>query len=180
MKKDNKTVIAVVMKSTRGNEYHDVETIGNFGLDHIDVQQMFQKGDTVGETTFYGESVEGTLSKPYVLTKRKGDEAVYTNTPVFNTWQSGKNKIEAGEVIGAYQIKKNGELLTQIPIVSAKEVTHSDPAPMISHDLVRTSSTWWYWLVAGIMLFAYGLYSWMKKRSQRKQVMTLSNEKYTA
>ncbi|MFD0695613.1 D-alanyl-D-alanine carboxypeptidase family protein [Paenibacillus sp. GCM10027628] len=181
MKKDNKTVIAVVMKSSRGNEYHDVQTIGNFGLDHIDVQRMFQKGDVVGETNFDGTSVEGALGNSYVLTKLKGDAADYTYTPVFTQWQSGQKTIGAGEVIGAYQIKKNGELLTQIPIVSTKEVAPIDP-PKPSSGVVRTTSMWWLWVAVGMLPFAYGLFSLSQKRKQRKRASAsmLSNEKYGA
>jgi D-alanyl-D-alanine carboxypeptidase len=166
MKKDNKSVIAVVMKSSRGNEYRDVETIGKYGLDEIDVQRIFQKGDIVGEELFYGANVQGALGDSFVLTKRKGDTSVYTYTPVFTPWQSGQKTIEAGEIIGSLQIKKNGELLTQIPILSAKKVTHVDPSA-ISTGGHRSSSNWWIWVASGILLFAYGLFSFVQKRKQR-------------
>ncbi|SDO12122.1 D-alanyl-D-alanine carboxypeptidase [Paenibacillus sp. yr247] len=180
MKKDNKTVIAVVMKSTRGNEYQDVQMIGNYGLDHLDVQMMFQKGDIAGETTFYGENVQGVLGNSYVLTKRKGDAAVYTYTPVFTPWQSGQKTIAAGEVIGDYQIKKNGELLTQIPIVSSKQVIHTDPSP-INQEVSQSSSTNWpFWIVAGIVLFAFGSFSLIQKRKQQKLISTFSQKEYDA
>jgi D-alanyl-D-alanine carboxypeptidase len=171
MKKDNKTVIAIVMKSSRGNEYRDVEMIGNYGLDHIDVQRIFQRGDIAGETTFYDSNVQGVLSNSYVLTKLQGDTAVYTYTPVFISWQSGQKTIGAGEVIGSYQIMKNGELLTQIPIVSAKEVIHIDPSidpSSISKETRRISSIWPFWVASGILLFAFGSFSLMQKRKQRK------------
>lgn len=168
MKKDNKTVIAVVMKSSRGNEYQDVQTIGNYGLDHLDVQMMFQKGDSAGETTFYGENVQGVLGNSYVLTKRKDDGAVYTYSPVFTPWQSVQKTIIAGEVIGDYQIKKNGKLLTQIPIVSAKEVVHAEPSP-ISNEVSQSSSSttyWPFWVAAGIVLFALGIYLNLSRREK--------------
>ncbi|NRF94209.1 D-alanyl-D-alanine carboxypeptidase [Paenibacillus frigoriresistens] len=167
MKKDNKTVIAVVMKSSRGNEYQDVQTIGNYGLDHLDVQMLFQKGDSVGETTFYGENVQGVLGNSYVLTKRKDDGAVYTYSPVFTPWQSGQKTIIAGEVIGDYQIKKNGKLLTQIPIVSAKEVVHAEPSPTSNEVSQSSSSTYWpFWVAAGIVLFALGIYLNLSRREK--------------
>lgn len=180
MKKDNKTVIAVVMKSSRGNEYQDVQTIGNYGLDHLDVQQMFQKGDIAGETTFYGENVQGVLGSSYVLTKRKGDAAVYTYSQVFTPWQSGQKTIAAGEVIGNYQIKKNGELLTQIPIVSAKQVIHVDPAPITKEVSQSSSVNWPFWMVAGILLFALVSFSLTQKRKQQKLISTFSQKNYDA
>lgn len=180
MKKDNKTVIAVVMKSSRGNEYQDVQTIGNYGLDHLDVQQTFKKGDIAGETTFYGENVQGVLGNSYVLTKRKGDAAVYTYSPVFTPWQSGQKTIIAGEVIGEYQIKKNGEILTQIPIISAKEVIHVDPAPITKEVSQSSSTNWPFWVVAGLLLFALGSFILMQKRKQQKLISTFSQKNYDA
>ncbi|MCY9670116.1 D-alanyl-D-alanine carboxypeptidase [Paenibacillus alginolyticus] len=168
MKKDNKTVIAVVMKSSRGNEYQDVQTIGNYGLEHLDVQMMFQKGDSAGETTFYGENVQGVLGNSYVLTKRKDDGAVYTYSPIFTPWQSGQKTIIAGEVIGDYQIKKNGKLLSQIPIVSAKEVVHAEPSPINKEksESSKSSSYWPFWVAAVIVLFALGIYLNFSRREK--------------
>lgn len=179
MKKDNKTVIAVVMKSTREKEYSDVQTIGNYGLDQINVQRMFQKGEIAGETTFYGANVQGVLGDSFVLTKLKNNAADFTYTPVFTPWQSEQTTIKAGEVIGAYQIKKNGELLTQIPIVSAKEVIRSEP-PTISNGERRISSNWPFWAAAGLLPLIYGTFRLMKKRRQRKLVSTLSHKEYGA
>ncbi|MBP1967271.1 D-alanyl-D-alanine carboxypeptidase family protein [Paenibacillus aceris] len=180
MKKDNKTVIAVVMKSSRGNEYQDVQTIGNYGLDHLDVQQMFKKGDIAGETTFYGENVLGVLGNSYVLTKRKGDAAVYTYSPVFTPWQSGKKTIAAGEVIGDYQIKKNGEMLMQIPIVSAKEVIQVDTAPITKGISQSSSTNWPILVIAGLLLLALGSFILMQKRKQQKLTSTYTQKNYDA
>ncbi|WP_261300717.1 D-alanyl-D-alanine carboxypeptidase family protein [Paenibacillus andongensis] len=180
MKKDNKTVIAVVMKSSRGNEYQDVQTIGNYGLDHLDVQQIFKKGDIAGETTFYGENVQGVLGNSYVLTKRKDDAAVYTYSPVFTPWQSWQKTIAAGEVIGDYQIKKNGEMLMQIPIVSAKDVIHVDPVPNNKEVSQSSSTNWPYWVVAGLLLLAMGSIILIQKRKQQKSISTFTQNNYDA
>ncbi|TXK83787.1 D-alanyl-D-alanine carboxypeptidase family protein [Paenibacillus sp. N3.4] len=179
MKKDNKTVIAVVMKSTRQKEYSDVQTIGNYGLDHLEVQRMFQKDETIGETTFNGETVKGVLGDSFVLTKLKNNPADFTYTPLFTKWQSGQASIKVGEVIGAYQIKKNGELLTQIPIVSAKEVIRSEPFTS-SSEKSNASSNWPFWTAAVLLLIGYASFRRMKKRRQRAQVSTFSQQEYDA
>lgn len=177
MKKDNKTVIAVVMKSTREKEYLDVQTIGNYGLDRIELQRMWQKGEDVGETNFYGVNVQGVLSDSFVLTKRKDDDAEFTYTPVFTPWQNGKTTIQAGEVIGSYQIKKNGNLLKQIPIVSIKEVER--PVTSLTNKKVsQPLSAKFIWVTIGILvLFVYGLFRFMKKRKKRKLMSLLTLDK---
>ncbi|MCZ8517301.1 hypothetical protein O9H85_34125, partial [Paenibacillus filicis] len=153
MKKDNKMVIAVVMKSSRAKEYQDVQAIGSYGLDHLDVQRMFQKGENAGETTFYGENVQGVLGDSFVLTKLKTDAADFAYIPVFTPWPNGQTSIKAGEVIGSYEIKKNGEILKQLPIVSANEVIYTAP-PAISKEASRAPSHWPYWAAAGLVLVA--------------------------
>jgi|GEM_PF-2945138 len=157
MKQDNKTVISVVMKSSKADEYHDVEAIGKYGLNRLDVQMTLQKGEVVGGTTFYGERVEGVLGQSMVLTRMKEDNAEYTYKPVYSVLHSGLKTIEAGEVIGAYQVLKNGALLTQIPIVSLKRVTHVESPPS-SSGKSSAPAPWWGWGAICLPVLAYGFY----------------------
>ncbi|MFC5452743.1 D-alanyl-D-alanine carboxypeptidase family protein [Paenibacillus aestuarii] len=175
LKQDNKTVIAVVMKSSREAEYQDVEAIGKYGLNRLEVQRTLQKGELVGATTFYGERVEGVLSESMVLTRLKEDHAEYTYTPVYGTLHNGQKTIEAGEVIGAYQIHKNGVLLTQIPIVSLKRVTHVDP-PLISSEKSSVPAPRWGWMVVCLLLLAYGLYKSLSASALRSKQYEVEKE----
>jgi D-alanyl-D-alanine carboxypeptidase len=177
MRKDNKTVIAVVMKSTRNKEYQDVQTIGNYGLEQIDVARVFQKGEAAGETTFHGADVQGILGDSFVVTKPKSSAAVFTYTPVFATWPDGPKTIKAGDVIGSFQIMEDGKLLKQIPIVSAKDV--SLPI-LVANRKTDSAPKWPLWLAGGLLLIAYGSFRIVKKRRQRKLARTFPHKDYGA
>ncbi|WNR42054.1 D-alanyl-D-alanine carboxypeptidase family protein [Paenibacillus roseipurpureus] len=172
MKKDNKTVISVVLKSSREDEYRDVEAIGQYGLDRIATQMMFHKGDYAGDATFYDETVTGILGDSYALTILRKDDAVYAYKAVFNPWLNDQQTVETGDVIGTYQIWKNGEFLKQIPIVAANPVTHKQPAtpPEMSSEEEKSTTNWPFYAASGFFLImSFGLFVWQIIRNRRKQ-----------
>lgn len=70
--------------------------------------------------------------------------------------------------LGSYQIMKNGKLLTQIPIVSAKEVIHMDSSAK-SKETRRISLNGSFWVASGILLIICGSFGLRQKRKQRRK-----------
>jgi D-alanyl-D-alanine carboxypeptidase len=166
VQKDQKTVISVVLRSTKFKEYDDIRQMSAFAFENLKVEKIFTKGQQVGQENFHDEIIRGELSESFVLTTIKSYSMTFQDKVVFKSWGVDQKGVLKGDVIGAYQISKNGKIIKEIPIVS---MDSSHPVEIVIKSTNKTYK--YYSLIVVIGAVWAGLL--LQKKRKIKRIMKL-------
>lgn len=120
LKRGQKEIIAVTMKSSKEAEYTDISTMANYGFEQIQTKELVKKGEVIETKTIHGKEVNGYIKNNYKVSYLKNKKTKYTKE-IQNIYDE-KGKIEEGDVIGHLIIKKDGEQIAKLDILSDRHV----------------------------------------------------------
>ncbi|WP_369690651.1 D-alanyl-D-alanine carboxypeptidase family protein [Neobacillus fumarioli] len=156
LEKDQKKVIAVVMKTNREHEYSDIQTMANYAFDHMKFEQLVSKGTVVGMEPINGKKVDLVAGDDVDLTiKSGGTEQFDRKIAMLNTQG---NALKKGQIVAHLMVMKNGELIKEIPLMTNEAVPKVVKEKQIMAGL---SSEWTSAMIAfsGILLLLLAFFS---------------------
>ncbi|CAH0346043.1 D-alanyl-D-alanine carboxypeptidase family protein [Bacillus sp. CECT 9360] len=120
LQKDGKTVIAVVMKTSRAEEYNDIAIMGNYAFDKLLTKQIITTDQVMDTKEVEGQKVSLLAAEDFVLTYGKDEEPEYeTKIETIDLKQGFKE----GDFIGNLNILKDGKVIKLIPLKSDTTIT---------------------------------------------------------
>ncbi|NRD76772.1 D-alanyl-D-alanine carboxypeptidase [Bacillus sp. BRMEA1] len=160
LEKDNKQVIAVVMKTNLGNEYSDIQKMANYAFDHMKVEKVVSKGSVVGVKKVNGKYVDLIADSDVDLTE-KSDENVKFNTKIdlFNTY--GKS-VEKGQSVGNLLVMENGEILKEIPLITNKAIPKESKVKPVTPSIESTSAIMIFIGIMAALLAFFSMIRYLK------------------
>lgn len=121
LEKDDKLVVAVVMKTTLAEEYNDIGIMGDYAFDRMDAYQKVVEKDSLIDFELVNDLEVGFIaSNDFYATIEQGEEE-NIHQEVVKEDLSGKN-IAVGDVIGVLKISKDDQELGQVELVSDTSV----------------------------------------------------------
>lgn len=116
LEKDNKLVIAVVMKTTLAEEYNDIEIMGNHAFDQMNEPTLYmEKGEVVQTKTIQKKELSYVVEKDVYV-----EEATEVTQHILEKDISAN--IKKGDVIGNLRLEVDGKVIQQIPLLALEEL----------------------------------------------------------
>lgn len=123
---DGKRVINVVMRSNLANVYQDIKSISDYGIDQLQSELVVDKTNWSETLTFLEKQVIVRPEKNVYLTKKKTDNDVFNiafkQTKEFDDSYLYLEGIKKDEKIGEIEISKNGEIVSNVDVLSTQDV----------------------------------------------------------
>lgn len=119
LKKDDKTVVTVVMKTTLQNEYKDIEAISQNAFKRMSVEPYLAEGDLVKKATI-GDKPVGLVSTETISVPVIDQKPIPIQTDV--QMDTPTSSIKAGERIATLLVSSNGKVMKEVPLVSDRDI----------------------------------------------------------
>lgn len=123
---DGKRVINVVLRSNLNSIYDDIKKISNYGISTLETKVIVDKEKWSKTLTFFEKEVIVKPEKTIQLTVKKNDteqhELAFEQTETFTKEFLETEGIHVGTKVGELQVKKKGEIVTVVDVLSTQEV----------------------------------------------------------
>ncbi|QST03087.1 D-alanyl-D-alanine carboxypeptidase (plasmid) [Pontibacillus sp. ALD_SL1] len=149
--KGHNQIVTVVLKTSRDQEYQDVNTMAQYGFSLLKEKKVIQKGDVLGKEEVYGKTVELHSTEDLVLTLRK-EEKASIHTEIELRYPKGKDLGE-GDVIGEALVYNDGEFIQVLPLAISEQVIYE-----------KENREWVTWAGLVIPLLFYLTYEARRKK----------------
>ncbi|QOR34037.1 D-alanyl-D-alanine carboxypeptidase [Clostridium sp. 'deep sea'] len=156
-KKENRSVISVVLKSSGNDLYRDTRYLVDYGLYNYETTQSIKKDQLITNLPVkYGlkDNVDVLAKNSIFITNKKGEQRNLLKTiSIANKLQA---PIKKGTVLGELIYTENGKVVARVNLVSARSVSRLQ--------------IWWIYVIAiVIILFLLLLKNWSKKKYKQMQ-----------
>jgi D-alanyl-D-alanine carboxypeptidase len=120
LKKDDKEIVSVVMKSAPNQTYKDISAMANYSFPQLKTKKVLTKGQKVGEVKVGKQKVTLKAPKDYTVSYTKGEEQTIKTkvTPVYHSL----NEVETGQKIATLSVSLNGKEVKIFALVSDRTI----------------------------------------------------------
>jgi D-alanyl-D-alanine carboxypeptidase len=166
LKKDGKTVIAVVMKTTKAQEYNDIVKMGNYSFAKLHSKNIVKAGQVVDSRGVNGHKVSLLAAQDYSLTYVLGSRLnIKTKIETINLTKGFK----AGDIIGNLDIVRDGKVIKQIPLKADKTVNGTEKIIKQKEQKQGSHGIFiFYIVVVGVSLAVYRFTRSINKRYRKR------------
>lgn len=162
--RNNKRLIAVVLKSTGNEMFSDIHKLFNYGFENFDKVTLATKNEFIqnfqvknGKLPIVPGIIKDDFS--YFLPKDYSDKV----TQKIEVDEELKAPIEEGEIIGKVNYYLDGELLGSVDIVSTISVERDSASAIL--EFIKEN---WY-IGAFLLISVIGTLGYIKQRKRRKK-----------
>lgn len=162
--RNNKRLIAVVLKSTGNEMFSDIHKLFNYGFENFDKVTLATKNEFIqnfqvknGKLPIVPGIIKDDFS--YFLPKDYSDKV----TQKIEVDEELKAPIEEGEIIGKVNYYLDGELLGSVDIVSTTSVERDSASAIL--EFIKDN---WY-IGAFLLISVIGTLGYIKQRKRRKK-----------
>lgn len=126
LQKDNKLVIAVVMKTTLAEEYKDIEIMGDVAFSAMnDYKKIIEKGKIVSTKTIEGVEVNYLTAEDVFLETKQGEKQDVSKK--VSEYDLEEKEVKKGDVIGKMSVYNHEKLVKEVALVSDVNLTITEP-----------------------------------------------------
>lgn len=177
LKEGNKAVIAVVMKTHKIYQYHDIQTMANYAFAHMISKTIATKGEVMENTKINGEKVSLISREDLMLTFKTGDTPV-TKIDLAATNKTNKD-IKKGQVVADLKVINDGAVVKEIPLMTNKEIKQIPVHVKKSSITDNISIPVGIILIAALFVVLTNLKNAEKRRKLKKQESPYSRKRHS-
>lgn len=166
LQKDGKTVIAVVMKTSRAEEYNDIAIMGNYAFDKLLAKQIVSADQVIDTKEVEGQKVPLLAAEDFVLTYAKGQKPDYETKIETIDLKQGFNE---GDIIGNLHVLKDGKAIKEVPLKSGTTINVVKSTSMDAKE-DESGSKILFMVLAGLCLLL-AVYPKKRGRKSRKRYL---------